>query len=477
MRSISLLIMLLCFSSEYGMSRLEAQEFIPYHEPQVGSTPPESTPPGSMSAARSGSAPERLGVFHHAQSSQVRQLPVAYDHAGESSDSTTWRGRADGGTTDGATTSTIRGRIVDSGVVNSGFVAANDTTGIRQVQATVPSGNVSAEETINAMIGVKYAKIEKPDAIPHDHEQIWRTYDITPYTKNRGFDPASQPEQTIIDWIIRQTGVKTWHGNPVGFLNATPEKILVYHTLEVHRKIADIVDRFVNPNAMAEGYTFRLVSVGQPDWLTRGHAYLRPIPIGTAGVQGWLIDRDNYARFIQDLAKRSDYTEHCPPQILIPNGCLHQVTKKQPRSYLRDVQPSNVAPGYVSDTQAIEEGVHFSFVPLACLDNVASDVMIKLEIQQVERMIPVTIEIPSQDNPRARHRIEAPQMTSVKLDEQIRWPKDRILLLDLGTRPLPDGVGNESKGLAAGFQRTFGGSAGRANYLMFIEKALSPAVP
>ncbi len=388
-------------------------------------------------------------------------------------------------------------------VVTGGFVAASDNSGdlgdsgdlesrqIRQVQATLPSGSRSAgnamsspsasggsvEETINSMIGAKYASIKKPVDFPRDSEQILREYDITPYTKQRGFDPATQPEQTIIDWIIRQTGLKTWHGTPIGFINATPEKLIVYHTLDVHRIVADIVDRFVNPNALSEAYTVRLVSVGKPDWMTNGHAYLRPIPIGTAGVQGWLVDKENYAKLLQDLARRSDYAELCPPQLQIPNGWQHLVTRKQQRSYLRDVQASNIAPGYVSDTRSIEEGFHFSFAPLACLDGVYSDVMLKIDIQQIERMFPVTVLIPTQDNPRARHTLETPQVSTMRVDELIRWPKDRVLLIDLGTRPLPDGSGAESKGIATGITKTFSPGPSRANFLMFIEKAASPVLP
>lgn len=373
------------------------------------------------------------------------------------------------------TADTVQAGNEDGRVVTGGFVPARDNGEIQQVQATaVRSG--SSVDTINTMIGAKYVHIEKPQSIPQEDDQIWRVYDISPYTQGRGFNPDSKPEQTIVDWIIRQTGLKTWHGNPVGFLNATPDKLYVYHTLEIHREVAEIVDRFVNPEATSEGYTIRLLSVSKPDWMTRGHGYLKPIWIGTPGVQGWLISRDNYAQLLQLMSRRSDYTEHWPPQILIPNGCLHQDTKKRQRSYLRDVQPSTAAPGYITDNQTVEEGIHFSFVPLSRLDNVSADVMLKVDILQIEQMLSVTIEIPTQDNPRARHRVESPQMSMVKIDEMIHWPKDYILLLDLGTRPLPESE-NTTTGLAADLKKTFSGSATRANFLIFIERAQGAAIP
>ncbi|MDR3110080.1 MAG: hypothetical protein LBU65_10415 [Planctomycetaceae bacterium] len=382
----------------------------------------------------------------------------------------------------------------DSQVVTGEFVAAeNASNNIKQVQfgaaesgqpprvassgrtaAAANTGGATAQESqINAMIGAKFVQMQRPQELPGGHNQIWRVYDITPYTQQRGIDPATKPEQTIIDWIIRQTGDKTWHSEPVGFLNATPEKIYVYHTLDVHRRVAEIIDRFVNPNAAGEGFTFRLISVGSPDWLTRAHSVLQPITTQTPGVQGWVVERGNYPAMMQDLAKRSDYREHCPPQYLIPNGCRYQVVRSRPRSYLRDVQASAQAPGYINDTQTVDEGLSFDFVPLTCLDGVYTDVMLNIAIVQVDQMLPITVELPTQDNPRARHTIETPLIVPFKLDGQIRWLKDRILILDLGMQPLPEVVTGETKGIISGIKKATatGANRGRADYLLFIEKA------
>ena len=384
-----------------------------------------------------------------------------------------------------------------SRVVTGGFVPAEDTTRIQQVQAfqnqsgqsprvasagrNTAFGNSSTsaqEEQINTMIGAKYVKIERPQELPGGHKQIWRKYDITPYTKQRGLDPATKPEQTIVDWIIRQTGINTWHSEPVGFLNATSETLYVYHTLDMHRRVAEIVDRFVNPDAAGEGFTFRVISIGSPDWLTRSHAYLKPLDTQTPGVQGWVVERSYYPTLLQELAKRSDYREHCPPQYMVPNGCRYYNGRSRSRSYLRDVQPSPQAPGYVTDTQTVDEGFSFDFVPLTCLDGINCEVMLNLAIVQVDQMLPVTIEIPTQDNPRARHTIETPLIVPFKLDGQIRWLKDRILILDLGMQPLPEVTTGESKGILAGIKKVTatGANRGRANYLLFIEKTLTPMI-
>jgi hypothetical protein len=94
-------------------------------------------------------------------------------------------------------------------------VASNVSASISPtaLSPTIPIG------TADPVLGNRVAKISNQlREIPKDAEQIWREYDITPYTKGRKFSDGSQPEQTIIDWILRQTGTKIWHNSPFGIL-------------------------------------------------------------------------------------------------------------------------------------------------------------------------------------------------------------------------------------------------------------------
>ena len=56
--------------------------------------------------------------------------------------------------------------------------------------------------------------------LPNDQGQVWREYDIRPYT-NRVANTA-RPEQAIVDWILRETGYEAWHSDPVGLLERQP---------------------------------------------------------------------------------------------------------------------------------------------------------------------------------------------------------------------------------------------------------------
>lgn len=333
--------------------------------------------------------------------------------------------------------------------------------------------------TIDSALGNRIAQVSVGmGKIPQDHNQLWREWDITPYTKGRVFPPGAKPEQTIIDWIIRQTGVETWHSSPFSILYADSEKLIAYHTKEVMLAVADIVDRFVAPGFVNDMYQIRVISLSRPDWISRGHQYLRPIPIMSPGVQGWILEKQGKDLLLQELARRNDFKELAPPQFQIPNGVAHNVATKKQRTYLRDVQSNPAAlNGYAEDRVTIEEGFAVSFVPLSMLDGQHIAASIKLDIVQIEKMIPLMIDAPTAANPRQRIQIETPQVSCFKLDEQIWWPKGKILLLDLGTIPLPNRAqqGTELSGFL-GFTKNLGQS-GRANILLLIEVLTGSSSP
>ena len=96
--------------------------------------------------------------------------------------------------------------------------------------------------------GITRARVTKGSgALPQDQGQVWREYDIRPYTLR--VTTTARPEQAIVDWILRETGYEAWHSDPVGLLSANRETLRVYHTPEMQAIVADIVDRFVNSAA------------------------------------------------------------------------------------------------------------------------------------------------------------------------------------------------------------------------------------
>ncbi len=363
-------------------------------------------------------------------------------------------------------------------------VAGPVNVAMGQVQPAGGAAAAAASETVAAgtvdpVLGTRLARISTTlREIPNKHGQIWREFDITPYTKGRAFPATSNPSQTVVDWILRQTGAKLWHTAPFGILTADENNLYVYHTKEVQLLVADIVDRFINPQTVNESYTVRVVALSRPDWITKGHTYLRPIPIRSPGVQGWILEKEGTQLLFQELSQRNDFTELSPPQFYIPNGIAHNVESRKQRTYLRDVQANPSAlNGYAEDRVTIDEGFGVSFIPLAGLDGQTVDAMIKLDITLIEKMIPLMIDAPTQANPRQRIQIESPQVACFQLDEQIRWPKSKVLLLDLGTVPVPgQQPTSEATNIFANMKK-LGQPTSRANVLLFIEQIGNTASP
>ena len=331
----------------------------------------------------------------------------------------------------------------------------------------------------DSVLGDRIARISVTmERLPQEHGQLWRAFDITPHTQGRRLPAGGMPlEQTLVDWIVRKTGINIWQTAPFGILTADSENLYVYHTKEVQLLVADVVDRFVCPQLWNEACTLRIVATSRPDWLSRGHAHLRPIKIASPGVQGWIMEKIVAQNLIAELGRRSDFRELIPPQSLIAHGIQHKVAVTRQRQYLRDVQPNpSMLNGFAEDRVTMDEGIGLSVTPLAVLDGQNMDVSIKLDIVQIERMLTTPIDITTATNSRQRFQLESPQMASYNLDEIVRFPKNMVLLLDLGTVPLPNTTDDNSRNVLAEIARGVN-PARRGNVLIFIESTPGGSVP
>ena len=118
--------------------------------------------------------------------------------------------------------------------------------------AGLSSNGVSTESSRLAAVATPEqatrAKVTKGSGkLPNSSGQVWREYDIRPYTlRVASSDPNAKPEQAIIDWVLRETGYEAWHSETFGILNANRDTLTVYHTPAMQSIVANIVDRFVN---------------------------------------------------------------------------------------------------------------------------------------------------------------------------------------------------------------------------------------
>src|SRR3954470_6779037 len=319
--------------------------------------------------------------------------------------------------------------------------------------------------------GITRARVTKgAGTLPQDKGQVWREYDIRPYTLR--VTTTARPEQAIVDWILRETGYETWHSDPVGLLSANKETLRVYHTPEMQAMVGDIVDRFVNSGASAYGFTLRVATVGNPNWRAKAIPMMTPIPVQSPGVQGWLLAKENARLLVSELSRRTDYREYNSSQQLVNNGQSILISTMRPRSYIRGALVTQTAwPGYQPEMGTIEEGFSLEFSPLLALDWASADAVVKLKLNQVEKMLPVKLDVPTQAVPNQRVQIDVPQMTSSNLHERFRWPTDKVLLLSMGVVATPGPTKNNPITDAVTDTMPMLKGPPRADAILFVESA------
>jgi hypothetical protein len=302
--------------------------------------------------------------------------------------------------------------------------------------------------------------------LPSDAGQVWRDYDISSYTAR--VTTTKRPEQAIIDWILRETGYETWHTEPLGILSAGPRMLRVYHTPEMQKIVADVVERFTSSEAATYTFSTRVVSLDSPSWRTAVQRLLRPVPVQTPGINAWVLAKEDAAMLLGQLRRRSDYREHNSPYLMVNNGQSTLISTMRGRPYVRDlILRPEVAAGFEPTPAQIDEGFALDFSPLLSADRRMIDATLKCEIDQIEKMITVVVEAPTQASPRQRTQIEVPQVTHYRFHERFRWPADQVLIVGMGMVALPIPVNGAP--LVAGVPLPIGNSPARADLLVFVE--------
>jgi hypothetical protein len=204
-----------------------------------------------------------------------------------------------------------------------------------------------------------------------------------------------------------------------------------------------------------------------PNWRTKARRFLHPVSVQTPGVQAWVIQKEDASAILADLRRRSDFREHSSPHLLVNNGQSTVVSTTQAHTYVRDVfLKPQIFPGYEQQTGQFDEGFSFEFSPLLSLDGRTIDATIKCSINQLEKLVPVMIDAPTQESPRQRAKTEIPQTTHFRFHERFRWPTEQVLLMSMGMVALPV---SKDKTLVPGVPLPFGNTPARADVLVFIE--------
>ncbi|GIW89887.1 MAG: hypothetical protein KatS3mg109_0319 [Pirellulaceae bacterium] len=301
-----------------------------------------------------------------------------------------------------------------------------------------------------------------PEAfLPQESGQQWAEYDIRRFTGRWPQD--SHPERLVVDWILRDTGSDVWFGSPASLLSVSRERVRVYHTPDVLRQVEQVVERFVEPRCESYALAARILTVGSPNWRSRAWPLMQSVSVSSPGVDAWLLSRENAALLLADLRKRADTVEYNLADLLIPHGQTHTLQRRQARHYARNLKWREQGyPPYEIESGVVDDGFSLQISPLLTTDCRQVDAVVRCYIDQVEKFVPVLIDVPLPGGTSQRVQLEVPQIVSWRLYERFRWPSDQVLLLSCGVVASPEQR-------PSGFGWVLAGSPGRADALLFLE--------
>lgn len=311
-----------------------------------------------------------------------------------------------------------------------------------------------------------------PPKLPSDAGQYYEEYDIKPYTKELG--SVDRPQQAILDWVLRETGTDAWFSEPFGFVSADRNTLRVYHNEQMHQLVRSVHEKFVNGTTAPQLYGVRLMSIGNPNWRTRAHTLMRSVQAQSPGVSAYLISKENNAMLLAMLRGRTDFKELSSVDVVVQNGQSQVLEQLRGRNYVSDYKPiENTWPPYMPVTGEIKEGYRLQVSPLLSVDKQTVDIVVKCNIDQVERLANVNLEMPLTTGQVYSGQVNVPQVASWRLHERFRWPADQVLLLSCGVVAAPQGAPNGSlfgQGTSLiGLDRILPNAGDRADALFLIE--------
>jgi hypothetical protein len=115
----------------------------------------------------------------------------------------------------------------------------------------------------------------------------------------------------------------------------------------------------------------------------------------------------------------------------------------------------------------MQEGFTLQLSPLMSLDGNTIDAVIKCEVDQIEKLVPVNVDIPSVAGGTQRVQIQVPQVISWRLHERFRWPANQVLMLGCGVVAAPSPERMELMGVPIPTLPFTSG--GRADALLLVE--------
>jgi hypothetical protein len=273
-----------------------------------------------------------------------------------------------------------------------------------------------------------------PADFPNEPGRRWLKIDISKYTDLP--HSSENPQAALIEWIFRRTESGTWHGDKVAVLCANRSILRAYHTPNVLKQVAEMVDRFIDAEADLLSVRVRFVAADDPRWRHFVFDNLTPLASGPQGQQVWTLKLEDTASILAQMQVTQSSKLIADRKFELVNGQTVTMHSSLPRNYVAGLQrESAVGLGFQPAVKQLEEGVVLRFSPLLVFEGDGLDAAIDLRSNTIRYLHKTPVLAPREIGPREM-TIDVPEVSETRLNQTISgWPLGRSLLISAGIQP------------------------------------------
>ena len=292
--------------------------------------------------------------------------------------------------------------------------------------------------------------------------QVWREYDLNRYSSTE-----LHPERSVVRWILRATGEETWYGDQISVLSASSKRLRVFHTPEVQQKVAEIVERFMQPGGRHVPVHVQFVATTNLGWRDGLLHLLKPVVSGPEGQQVWLLNPEDASLLRSRMATDRGSRVMMDRRILLDNGQATAIESVKPLNYIVGLE---LTPGtfgaYRPVLGRLSRGVRVELEPLWTVDETAADLGITIQTVVIRKLHQAPSAAPLGTGKQSA-LVHVPEVAATLLHETARWPVHKVLLISVGVQP---GILTSSRGIRGWISRQ---SATELLILVEMERGIS----
>jgi hypothetical protein len=290
---------------------------------------------------------------------------------------------------------------------------------------------------------------------------VWRNYNLAAYTTR--LNGVAHPEQAVVEWVLKQTGPETWHGEDPAVLSASRGRLRVFHRSDVQDDVAEIVDRFTRPVQPHVSMRVQFITTSDLNWRNGLVHLMKPAAVGPDGQHVWLIAPEDLS-LIRNRLKLDRQPGPVNQRLLANNGQPTTIETSQTVNYISGLDLNNGSYlAYQPIIARLIEGIKATLTPLWTADGSAIDLDVKVTTRQVKKLHYAQNAAPLRSGSQETV-VQVPEVSATSLEQTLNWPVSQVLLISAGVQPTK---GNPGRG-------PLNFSSGTAEILIFAE--LDPPV-